>query len=717
MAEAGRARRRQAATFDLHFIWSGVSSQGTIHVPQVDVADARPERRWLAVSIDPGLEYQVPGGRGTRYSGSQETAAVPEFLAGWGGGPSPPELAFRLNGNAADWNLVSRVRRAETSANQNATWSFNGQTADLQFAAQLTTTAGSVFHYRLGAPPALHVNSVAVLAEGANRVARWSQDPEGEINIMLAGAVSGRHELQLRGQASLTRRRKSPLPQVRLEDVKTQDSLVALFRRPDVLVEVSGAAGLEEVSPGEDETSRNDLGRLVSSFRADPTSASSVQVTIKPNKPRVQGEEVTRVTWSKGQWRTACECRLQVAEGLLDAIELDLPASWKDQVKTSPAAACRFAAASDQRAALVLSPSAAVSGDGVFTLIGPPAMPAEFIVPEIALKHVQGVKRYVILPKSADQRPVAWALQNLRRCDVKEPLAGNAVKYEVAGEPWQAAVLPPQKSAAVTRVVRADIRYAWQTDGRCLGAAVFDVETARPIDCPLELPEGFNLLQLTIAGVPVDAVPGPRGTWTVPLASQASLSRVELLFFAETAVPQAATGWRRCSFRAPKLGDLPVERFSWTIASPRGLEPSVPAGGWRTHRLMLPAVGRPATLMHSGSGSSPSAARPFPVPLPTRRKPSRWIIGPSRPGPGCRGWRTSAGFFSRSHWLASSSAGGCYGAGLPAGPMSSASAWGLPGGFGSGPARRGCSSCWQSCCGSSGPGVRIRVRDYLKMAA
>ena len=66
----------------------------------------------------------------------------------------------------------------------------------------------------------------------------------------------------------------------------------------------------------------------------------------------------------------------------------------------------------------------------------------------------------------------------------------------------------------------------------------------------------------------------------MPLASQASVSRVELLFFAESAIPQAPTGWtRRCSFRAPKLGDLPVERTVWTIASPRTLQATIADGG------------------------------------------------------------------------------------------------------------------------------------------
>ena len=411
MAASRPGRRR--ATFDLHFLCSGASSLGTFRVPQIEVVDARPVRRSLAVSIDPALEYQMPGAR------LQETGAVPEFINNWGGGDPPPEMAFRLNGNAAEWNLITRARRAETSGDQNVTWSFNAQTAELQLDAQLTTAAGSVFQYRLEAPPALHVDSIAVLAEGANHAARWSQDQDGHISVFLAGPVSGHHEFRLHGQMPLPKKRKLALPQVRLEDVRIQNSLVSLYRRPDVLVEVSGVAGLADVKTTARRCRPRRPGAAGAVVLRRLAAASPVLVTIRANRPRVRAEQVTRVACEENQWRTTCECSLQVSEGLLDAIELDVPASWKESVKTSPAMAGTFAASSDERASLVLSPSAAISGDFTFTLTGPPVAAARFAVPNVALKHVQGVKKYVVLPSSADHRPVAWALQNLRRCDAQ----------------------------------------------------------------------------------------------------------------------------------------------------------------------------------------------------------------------------------------------------------------------------------------------------------
>ena len=556
-----------ATTVDLHFLCNGAASQGTFRIPQIDVVDARLARRSLAVSIDPALEYKLPAAR------PPDAGPVAEFVNRWGPSDRPPDLAFHLNGNAAEWNLVTAPRRAEISGDESLACSFSAQSAAVQFDALLTAAGGSLFQYRLDVPPGLSVDSVTVLADAANHVAHWLQDKDGHVSVILAAPVSGHHEFHLHGQIRLSDAGKLPLPRIRLEDVHIQNSLVSLYRQPDILIEVAGAAGLADVKATGDDVAQGDLGRPVRSFYRDLAATSPLSVTVRANRPRVQAEQVTRITCEDNLWRTACDFSVQVSQGLLDSIELEVPASWKENLVTSPVMAVTFSDNSDQRASLLLAPPATISREGAFSLSGPPLAATQFAVPNVALKHVEGVKRYVVLPKAIDNRPVAWALRNLRRWEGQETVPSDAVKYEVVGEPWQAVSLPPQRTIATTRVVQADVRYAWQADGRCLGAAFLDLETAAALDCPLQLPEGFELLQLTVDGLPVDALRGAGGTWTVPVTSQASVSRVQLLFFAASALPPAPAVWtRRCAFSAPKLGDLPVERIVWTIAAPSTLQ-------------------------------------------------------------------------------------------------------------------------------------------------
>ena len=51
-----------SATLDLRFLCTSASSIGTFRAPQIEVVGARPGRTWLAVSIDPSLECQLPAG-------------------------------------------------------------------------------------------------------------------------------------------------------------------------------------------------------------------------------------------------------------------------------------------------------------------------------------------------------------------------------------------------------------------------------------------------------------------------------------------------------------------------------------------------------------------------------------------------------------------------------------------------------------------------------
>ena len=246
----------------------------------------------------------------------------------------------------------------------------------------------------------------------------------------------------------------------------------------------------------------------------------------------------------------------------------------EDQPGTCPA---RSPPVPTSAISLAVSPSAAISGDFKFTLTGPPRAAAHFAVPKVVLKRSEGVKQYVVLPNSADHRPVAWALQNLRRCDAKGPVPEDTVKYEVVGEPWQAVLLASAKDGRRDAGRPGRCRYAWQADGRCLGAAFLDVETAGAIDCPLELPAGFELLQLasmvcrwTQRRQPSASCAG-EGTWTVPLASQTSIG------------PRGSALFRRvgnCPGPRPAgRGGIPSARRSWVIcrsSARRGPSPRPP---------------------------------------------------------------------------------------------------------------------------------------------
>ena len=260
-----------AATFDLHFLCIGAASVGTCRVPQIDVVERSGpcDGRWPFPSIRswsircPGR--RIAGNRGRarvhRQLGREPFAARLGLPPQWQRRGVEPDHAAPADG---DFRRPERI------------WSFDAQTAELQLDCAIDHGGRQPVSISLGCAAALHVDSVAVLAEGYNRVARWSQDQDGRVAVFFASPVSGHHELQLHGRMPLPKQGRFALPQVRLEEVRIQNSLIGLYRRPDVLVEVSGVAGSEDV-------------KTIEEVPAAPTGGSPCvrsTPTLPPRRPR-----------------------------------------------------------------------------------------------------------------------------------------------------------------------------------------------------------------------------------------------------------------------------------------------------------------------------------------------------------------------------------------------------------------------------------------------
>jgi hypothetical protein len=137
----------------------------------------------------------------------------------------------------------------------------------------------------------------------------------------------------------------------------------------------------------------------------------------------------------------------------------------------------------------------------------------------------------------------------------------------------QRAAQSPPSSVAAARVVAAKVCYVVHPDGRRMGAAVLEVDSPSTSDYPLIVPDGFQLLHLTVDGVPIDDVPNQGGSANRPVPLHAQKSQVEVLFNANPSMlRKMALNSGRISFPVPRLGDLPVESTTWTIATPRGVE-------------------------------------------------------------------------------------------------------------------------------------------------
>ena len=574
------------AVVDATFLLRQTSGVGNLQLPRLEVLDARSTRRWLAVSVGPELQYREPP------AGRFEAVAVPDFQSAWGAAESEPRFALRLDSNDTDWSISTYPCETVTTADQELTLSFDRDGADVYFDAELETTGGYNFRYRLSwqGPIPLQVKQASLTADNVQHVARWTQDDQG-VTLFLAGPVDGRQKLSLRGRLPIRGKRKTTLPVMRIEGSQLQSSAVRLFRRPSVLVAVDGVNGSFETEDAATGGNDPQWGRPVAQFSDTEKQPAKATLTLEPNRPVVEAVEVLRLHHDGRSWVAELQGRIVVAEpgGLVDQIRVDVDnPSFRPTV--DPPATLNVVDPPGEPAYLVVEPSEAIDGEYEFTVSGPLEMAYGEGVPTIGMRQSGPVTRLLCLPQRAQDEAIAWDISGFEQAELPEPFdpppPGEPFEtYKVVDESY-GAILRSVEKTDEARVRLADVYVAWDAEGSCRGVTTFDLEPGTSAEVPLWLPSPCRLVQVTVAGVPVSPLAEGAGVWRVPLGPERLPQRIEVVFTGR--LPEADGDGRR--FEAPTLGELPVDQTLWTVVGPPELDPvesaELEASAAESHQLV-----------------------------------------------------------------------------------------------------------------------------------
>jgi len=600
VAEVRRLRAR--------FLLTGTSGIGRLGLPLLEAEGARTIRRWVAVSVEPSLDYQFEP------ASQWEAVEPPALLGRWGLSGPPPVLAGRLSGEANDWHLVTSPRIARTTAEQSLAWTFDEGVVDLTCRARLTTSAGSRFRYQLSAPPGLKVRELSVQENGVERLARWWQHADGTITLFLSAPASESQQLLLKGRLRVRAGRRFVLPEVRLQDVETERLTIELYRRSAVMVSVNKTSGLSRLETAP--PPRNDA-RLVARYQVDsPESVYQCVLALSPNRPTVDAELVTWVRPEGPQWAIQIDCRLQVAGGVLDRFCLNVPEQLGGPYAVQPDSIVQRHQLPEGRTLLVITPAEPITGpyDCTLTAQLQRAGGQRLRAPDVTVYPARRLSRFVALPRQTDGRSLVWEVQGLR--PAAPPTAMTAPEgfepftlYEVTDERFDAVVRASSGMARAARVILADIRLAVQPDRRYWCLATFDIEPGGSTECPLWLPATARLIHVRVAGRTVLPRPIKTNTWMLPLSDSQLPQRIEVLSAGR--LPEKDDEPLRF-----QPGSLPVEQTLWTIWEPRtGLSGPGPAaspqGACQQEMIRLKSI---AAVLQSGArlvGDDPDRRGPW----------------------------------------------------------------------------------------------------------
>lgn len=553
------------------FLVTDTSGVGQVRLPWVSVSGARTVRRWLAVSVDPSLQYQQSGAEGLQPVG------VPTFLAAWGPAKAEPLFVYDLPGGEPAWSLSTRPVPPRTSVEQTLSIVVGRGRGELVLDAQLVTQPGPRFQYRLRVPRAVELDRVVLVEQSAEQPLRFARSSaQDEVTVFLSGPAAGKSHLRAQGHFAVPPSGTVDVPLLCALAEETKSLSLQVFREPQVRLEAGAVEGLVPFEAPAVDAGRLPSGRWVGCWRSDGSSAPRLQLQIAPNEPRVRGEQITLLDSAGEGWSADTEFRLEVQGGLADEFRLEVPAEWPGPYKIEPPMAVKPGdAPAKGRRQLVLRPATAVEGKFRFRVSGPlggdPGTAPS--VPRVTLHQAEIVRHRLILPVQSALQSLFWETQGLAPAPLPEDFVLPAkprdsyAAFQVVHEPFRTILRSLGQISGVSQVLLADVLVAARADGTCRGVALFDVQPAGLAGCPLELPEGVRLVQVAVEGIPVLPVAQGPHQFSIPLGLNLMPQRIEIVF--EGRWSGAATeGPPRCPI--PRLGDLPVQTTLWTVV---GLAP------------------------------------------------------------------------------------------------------------------------------------------------
>jgi hypothetical protein len=579
-----RLAQPAAGPLQLQFsmLWVGASGIGNLSLPRVELLTDRPSSTVTALSLASGLAWKTEPHEVADSDRADSDRA--DFLSAWGA-PLPAGISAAEAGElivaGKDETLVSTIpSSAPLSAAQTIDYTLAGRSLTIDYAAELSQPNRELWQHRVAVPPELEVTSLALWADDHPVDVRWLRDASGLVTVVATEPPAADQRLEIKAEQPFVAGESiRSLPELSYVG-STSGSLTArIYRHADVQVSVAApAAQWQPVEFSADSRPGPDpLARLVGAFRdSDPAAADPLQVRSSPNQPRCEGTLITRLIPQAGGWEVELECRIAVASGLVDTVELELAQSIGEPLRIEPA--MDFEVVTREAGtlrSLLLRPSASVADALVLRVRGSLLSSGPSLLPAINLPQVKPLRQLVELPAAIAGEPAVWQLTGLQPLDLAQrPIdlpapPDGALQYEVIGEHPQAVLQrSPAKTPAAGVLLAEHLVLFPAGDRRSIASlAVLDVLPAGNAEVAVQVPPGLRLIEVLVEGRESQPVYRGGGVWDIPLADTASPQRLEIA--AEGVLP-ASSGRLQKLPLVRVVGDDPSGQIVRLADSPAG---------------------------------------------------------------------------------------------------------------------------------------------------
>ncbi|HVU86672.1 MAG TPA: hypothetical protein VHD36_05095 [Pirellulales bacterium] len=550
------------ATVPVSFLLVGSSGIGQLSLPRIEPQGLHVGKRVLAISVEPALEFSVPPPE------AKSVMNVGEFLAHWGGAPTPPQSVIQLDPDEP-WTLSTRPRNSSVLAQQRLSLSVGQGRALVRFVAEISggdvppNVSGYTLQHLVRAPADLEVERVSLVQEGIDRVSRWTRDELGMISVFLSGPVTGRQLLSIEGWLPAPLDGSWPLPRIKLESATQWETMITLQRQPTVQIALADQQGLfaaNHLRPDESPLP----GPTFAVLRASQNDYSAT-IRISPNTPRARATLLTTLDRDSAGARGALDYHAVVEDGIVDSIAIDLPAAWAGPFEIAPPAALEVVNGADSIRRLVIRPKTPATGDLQFTLRCRLELEKDRPLAIPTLSGDADDQVFVMLPTKWGTERLHWKTRAMQADRLPEDLARSAppggaqvfrvVEADAAAWP---AVGDPVSGTAQSM---AEIQWFYNAGSNNHGVARFTLDDPGERICHLRWPDAMHILELRVAGRLRTPATSNR-TCTIKLPASDQRHTVEVIFASEL---PATTGGGSVVLTAPFLDGIDFAETTWHI--------------------------------------------------------------------------------------------------------------------------------------------------------
>jgi hypothetical protein len=326
--------------------------------------------------------------------------------------------------------------------------------------------------------------------------------------VLFSQPIQRPYRLRIEGELPADAKSQLAWPKIVAVGNATTSQRVTLYADPRLIVDVPDAAGLTRLSGSTYSTPAGWLAYPVGNFRVDESAIDSMTMTFRPNRLRYRVDSVQRVQPRGPAWEVDNLAVVQVEQGNLVELEVDLPGDVSGPFTVEPPAYVSVAAESDGRSQRLRLrfPQAMAPGSNHLVRI---RYAATSTGPQFAAQLPRYVgtgdaRQWFATP--IDATDGIWQIENARRGQLPEELAARCDPtmwsiYRVRSPgrlvaQWRSRAAIDHKLA----LALAEHRLTIDTPGNTRVTSRLLFLPSVEEECVLQLPEGSEVIDLRVDG-------------------------------------------------------------------------------------------------------------------------------------------------------------------------------------------------------------------------